>query len=80
MTTLCTYSIYLSASDLLSFMISKTDKQEFSSIWKSVGCYNDVMNHVDCVIKRHIYPQKMLSCFKNIHGMSLFVLKISVVY
>ena len=31
---LCTYSIYLSTSDLLSFVISNTDKHEFSSIWK----------------------------------------------
>ena len=38
------------------------------------------MNNVDCVIKRDVYPQKMHSCSKNIHGMSVFVLKIWVVY
>ena len=31
-TTLCTCSIYLSTSDMLSFIISTTDKREFSSI------------------------------------------------
>ena len=41
---------------------------------------NDVMNDVDCVIKRHIYPQNLHSCSKNIRGISVFVLKISVVY
>ena len=38
------------------------------------------MNHVDCVIKRDVYPQKMHSCSKNIRDISFFVLKISVVY
>ena len=33
-TRLCTYSFYLSTSDLLSFTISNIDKHEFSSIWK----------------------------------------------
>ena len=28
------------------------------------------MNHLDCVIKRDIYPQKMQSCSKNIRGIS----------
>ena len=67
-------------SDLLSFIISNTDKHEFSSIWKWIGFCNDVMNHVDYVIKRDVYPQKMHSCSKNIHGISAFVLKISVAY
>ena len=49
-----TYSIYLSASDLLSFVISNIDKHEFSSIWKWITCCNDVMNDVDCVIKRDV--------------------------
>ena len=66
-------------SDLLSFIISSTDKHEFSSIWKWISCSN-VINYVDCVIKRDVYPQKMHSCSKNICGISLFVLKISVVY
>ena len=41
---------------------------------------NDVMNHVDYVIKRDVCPQKMPSCPKNIRGISVFVLKISIVY
>ena len=28
------------------------------------------MNHVDCVIKRDVYLQKMHSCSKNIRGLS----------
>ena len=43
------------------------------------GC-NDVMNDVDCVIKRDVYQQNVHSCSKNIRGISVFVLKISVVY
>ena len=38
------------------------------------------MNHVDYVINCDVYPQKMHSCSKNIRGISVFVLKISVVY
>ena len=73
------HSIYLSKLDLSSFIISKTDKHEFSStcIWKCISCSNDVMNHVDSMIKRDIYLHKMHSCSKNIRGISLFVLKIS---
>ena len=74
------YSIYLSTSDLLSFVISNTDKHEFRGIWKWITCCNDVMNDVDCVIKRDVYPQNEHSCSKNIRGISVFVLKISVVY
>ena len=74
------YSINLSASDLLGFIMSNTDKHEFSSIWKWIRCNNDVMNDVDCVIKRAVYPQNVHSCSKDIHGVSVFVLKISVVY
>ena len=66
---LYTYSLYLSAPDLLSF-ISTSDKHEFSSIWNLISSCNDVMNHVDCVIKRDVYPQKMHSCSKNIRGIS----------
>ena len=66
MAKLYTCFIYRSTSDLLSFIISTTDKHEFSSIWKWISCCNDVMNHVDCVIKRDVYPQKMHSCSKNI--------------
>ena len=74
------YSIYLPTSDLLSFVISNTDKHEFSSIWRSITYCNDVMNDVDCVIKRDFYPQNVHSFSKNIRGISVFVLKISVVY
>ena len=65
---LYTYSIYLSVSDLLSFIICNTDKYEFSSIWKWMSCCNDAMNHADCVIKREVYSQKMHSCYKNMRG------------
>ena len=64
------FSIYLSASDLLSFVISNSDKHEFSSIWNWISCCNDVMNHVDCFIKRDVYLQKMQSCSKNIPTIS----------
>ena len=74
------YSIYLSTSDLLSFVISNTDKHELSSISKWITCCNDVMNDVDCVIKRDVYPQNVHSCSKNICWISVFVPKISVVY
>ena len=80
MTALCTYSIYLSTFDLLSFVISNTDKHEFSSIWKWIMYCNDVMNDVDCVIKRDVYPQNVHSFCKNICGISVFILKISIVY
>ena len=52
-------------SNLLSVIISNSDKHEFRSIWKRISCSNDVKNHVDCVIKRDVYPQKMHSCSKN---------------
>ena len=50
--------------NLLSFIICNTDKYEFSSIWKLMSC----CNHVYCVIKRDVYPQKMHSCSKDIQG------------
>ena len=68
-----TYSIYLSTSDLSSFIISYSDKHEFSSIWKWISCYNDVMNHVACVIIRDVYPRNMHSCYKNTGGISFFL-------
>ena len=74
------YSIYLSTSDLLSLIVSNTDKHDISIIWKWIRCCNDVMKNVDCFIKHDIYPQKMHSCSKSIHGISVFVKKISVVY
>ena len=64
------YSIYLSTSDLLSFIIYNTDKHEFSSIWTWISCCNDIMNHVDCIIKRDVFQQEMHSCSKNICGIS----------
>ena len=39
-------------------------------MWKWISCRNDVMNNVDCVIKRDVYSQKMQSCSKNILGVS----------
>ena len=78
--TIYVFSIYLSTSDLLSFVISNTDKHQFSSIWKWITYCNDVMNDVDCVIKRDVYPQNVHSFSKNIRGISVFVKKISVVY
>ena len=62
-------------SDWLSFIISNTDKHEFSSIWKWISCSNEVKNHVNCIIKHDVYQQKMYSCSKNIHGLSFSVLK-----
>ena len=49
---------------------------EFSSIRTWITSYNDVMNHVDCVIKHDVYLLKMYSCSKNIWA----YLRISVVY
>ena len=65
------YVLY-STSDLLSFIISNTDKHELSSIWQWIRCCNDVMIHVDCVIKRDFYPQKMHTCSKNTRRISVF--------
>ena len=62
------YSIYLSISDLLSVIISNSDKHEFSRVWKWIRCSNDVMIYVICVIKRDLFQQKMHSCSKNICG------------
>ena len=69
------FDIYLSMSDLFSFIVSNTDKHEFISIWKWINFSTGVMNHADCVIKRDVYPQKMHTCSKNIRGISVFVLK-----
>ena len=65
------YSLYLSLSDLLSFIISTSDKYEFSSILNLISCCNDVMNHIDYLIKHDIYRQKMHSCSNNIGGISV---------
>ena len=43
-------------------------------------CCNDVMNNVDCVIQHDFYPPKIHSCSKTIHGISVFVKKISLGY
>ena len=79
MTTLCTYCIYFLTSKLFSFIISSAVKHEFSSIWKYISCCNDVMNHVDRIIKHDVNPQKMHSCSKIISGISFVVLKIPIV-
>ena len=50
----------------LSFIISYTDKHEFSSLRKWISCCNDIMNHTDCVIKYDVYPQKMHSVVRAI--------------
>ena len=60
---------------LLSFIISNSDKHEFISTWKRISCFKDVMIHIDCVIKRDVYPQKMHSCSKNIRGISFLFYK-----
>ena len=70
MATVYRYSIYLSPSDLLSFIICNADKYEFSSIRKWMSCCIDIMNHADCVIKGDFYLQKTHSCSKNICGIS----------
>ena len=90
MATLCTYSIYFSTSDLLSSIISNIDKHEFSSIWKWISCCNDVMNHVECVIKRDPLPDDKILDWPNLKQIAediltfcrkcIRVLKISVVY
>ena len=38
------------------------------------------MNKVECVIKRGVRPREIHLCSKNIGAISLYVLKISVVY
>ena len=67
---------HLSLSDLLSCIISNTNKHKFSSILKRIRCSNDVMNHIGCVMKRDVYPQKMRSCSKDIRGKSFFFFSI----
>ena len=61
-------------------MNSNTYKHKFSSVRIWIGCNNDVVYDVDCIIEHDIYPQKTHSCSVNIHGISIFVLKISGVY
>ena len=57
--------------------MSSTDNIN-SAVW--ISCSDDVMNHVECVTKRDVYPQKMHLCSKNSSGISFSVLKISMVY
>ena len=65
----------------MSFLILKPTNINLAVYGNGLGVGNDVMNHVDCVIKRDVYQQKMLSCSKNIRGLSVFFfLKIFVVY
>ena len=47
-------------------------------IW--ISCSNDVMYHVDCVIKRNVYPLKCIRVLKISVVYHFSVLKISVVY
>ena len=56
-------------SDLLFFITSNTDKYKFSCTWIFISCNNDVMNHVDCIMKCYICSQKNHLCSKNIIGM-----------
>ena len=63
-------SVIFINSETFEFYFYNTDINEFSSTWKWICCCNDVMNHVDCVIKLDVYPQKMHSCSKNIRGTS----------
>ena len=65
-------------SDLWSFIMS--NNHEFNSTLGWIRCCNDVMDNVDCVRKRDVHQQKMHSCSKNIHWISVFVLKVCVVY
>ena len=46
----CTYSIYISTSDLLIYIISNNDEHEFSCrpILIRIRRWNDVINNVDC--------------------------------
>ena len=60
------YSIFFSTSDLFSFIISNTDKHEFSCKGKRISRANDGMNHVDCFIEHDVYPQKMHLTSKTI--------------
>ena len=64
----------------MSFIISNSDNTWTYHQWKCTSCFNNVMKHVDNVIKRDVYPQKMHSCSKNIRALLFIVLKISVVY
>ena len=59
------YSIYLSRSGLLIFIILITSAST-NSIW--IRCNNEVINNVDCVIKHDGYPQ-----------IFIYILKISAV-
>ena len=45
---------------------------------KWISCCNGVMNHVDCIIKCDINPQKMHSCSKNICSISFIPHKTNV--
>ena len=46
---------------------------------KWISCCSDVMNHIDCVIKRDVYPLKMHLdlCSKNIRGVYIYIHGIS---
>ena len=63
----------------LNFIISNTDKHEFSSIWKwrRISCHNNIMNGVDMTFT-HRKLNYVLKISRYI--IFFFVLKISVVY
>ena len=52
---------------ITNFRVSHTCEIKISLRHKSKDC-NDFMDHVDCVKKSDVYPQKMYSCSKNIRG------------
>ena len=58
-------SIYLSTYNLLS-LLCLTPANMNLAVYGN-GCCNDVMNNVDCVIKRDVYPQELHSCSKEIY-------------
>ena len=50
-------------SDLLSFFfLILTPTKMNLAVYRNGLAVFDVMKHVDCVIKRDVYPQKMHSC------------------
>ena len=65
------YSVYLSTSDLLIFIISCTENTNLAK-WIWISCNNDLMNNVDDIITRDVYPPKIHICSKisaEYHGM-----------
>ena len=63
-------TLYIYILFIFQRLICNTNKHEFSSIRIWISCFNDVMNRVECVFKRDVYPQKMHACSKYIRGIS----------